>query len=135
MIQPVEKDEHKLMKLGFQVAAVKKPLIAVKRIVENGNVVQFGKKDEDNFILNVQTGDKLFMKPNGKGSYVMQVRFRNGDRTEITVDSGAEESVCPWDWGLQYGTQVSDSWMNFRDASGNPIEHYGKRDVLVTSLF
>ena len=77
----------------------------------------------------------MMLVPNGKGSYVMQVRFKDGDNTEITVDSGAEESVCPWDWGLHFGTKPIEGWMNFRDASGNPIEHYGKRDVLVTSPF
>jgi len=75
------------------------------------------------------------MKPNGKGSYVMQVCFKNGCKTEITVDSGAEESVCPWDWGSQFEMHPVNNWMNFRDASGNPIEHYGRRDVLVTSTF
>ena len=134
-IQPVESGSLKTMKLGFQVAAVKKPLIAVKRIVEQGNVVQFGKKEDDNFILNTATGDKMMLKPNGRGSYVMQVRFHEGDKTEVTVDSGAEESVCPWDWGLQFGTKSADRWMNFRDASGNRIPHYGTRDVLVSSGF
>ena len=96
LIQPVEGKEAKMMSLGFQVASVKKPFIAVKRIVEKGNVVQFGKKDDDNFISNVETGDKMMLKPNGKGSFVMQVKFSNGEQTEITVDSGAEENVCPW---------------------------------------
>ena len=123
------------MSLGFQVASVKKPLIAVKRIVEKGNVVQFGSRDEDNFILNVDTGDKVMLKPNGKGSFVMEVKFTDGETTEITVDSGAEDNVCPWDWGQQFGMQPATRWMNFRDASGNPIEHFGKRDVFVTSVF
>ena len=81
--------------LGFQVADVKKPLISVRRIVEKGNHVSFGPKAEDKFIVNKNTGDKLMIKPNGKGSYLMQVRFVNGEETEITVDSGAEENVCP----------------------------------------
>ena len=135
LIQPVEGKEAKMMSLGFQVASVKKPLIAVKRIVEKGNVVQFGKREEDNYIMNVETGDKMMLKPNGKGSFVMDVKFSNGEKTEITVDSGAEENVCPYEWGQQFGMQPASRWMNFRDASGNTIEHYGKRDVLVTSIF
>ena len=99
LIKPVEGKEAKVMSLGLQVASVKKPLIAVKRIVENGNVVQFGKQDEDPLILNTEIGDKMMFEPNGKGSFVMQVKFRNGENTEITVDSGAEENVCPWGWG------------------------------------
>ena len=78
---------------------------------------------------------KMLLRPNGKGSYLMQVRFINGEETEITVDSGAEENVCPWGWGLQFETKEADKWMNFRNASGGNIEHYGKRDVIVTSPF
>jgi hypothetical protein len=123
------------MCLGFQVAEVKKPLVAVKRIVEKGNYVKFGPKEEDNYIENLATGDKMQLKPNGKGSYLMEVCFVGGGRTEITVDSGAEESVCPWGWGSQFETKHVDKLMNFKNASGGFIEHYGKRDVHVVSPF
>ena len=70
-VQPVEKEEkeEKGGKLGFrfQVADVKKPLISVRRIVEKGNHVQFGPGIEDNFIVNRESGDKVGLKPNGKG--------------------------------------------------------------------
>ena len=59
------KAEGVQMNLGFQVAAVKKPLIAVKRIVEKGSYVSFGPKEEDNFIQNRETGDKMMLKSNG----------------------------------------------------------------------
>ncbi len=42
----------KVMGMGFQVADVKKPLAAVWRICEKGNIVQFGDNDEDCFIMN-----------------------------------------------------------------------------------
>ena len=77
----------------------------------------------------------MMLRPNGKGSYIMDVSFVDGGRTEITVDSGAEESVCPWDWGSQFGIQEVDRWMNLKNASGGFIEHYGKRDVQVVSPF
>ena len=41
-----------VMGLGVQVSDVQKPLAAVWRIVEKGNVVQFGPRPEDNFIKN-----------------------------------------------------------------------------------
>ena len=123
------------MCLGFQVADVKKPLISVRRIVEKGNHVSFGPKEEDNYIINKATGDRMMLKPNGKGSYMLEVSFVGGEKTEITVDSGAEENVCPWEWGSQFETKAADRWMHFRNASGGHIEHYGKRDVLVTSPF
>ena len=61
--------EEKKVNLGlcFQVCNVKKALIAVKRICEKGNQVSFGPKDEDNYIQNISTGDKIMMRPNGKG--------------------------------------------------------------------
>ena len=73
----------------------------------------------------------MMLRPNGKGSYLMDVEFKGGGKTEITVDSGAEESVCPMEWGVQFGTEGVTQKMRFRDASGNPIEHLGKREVLV----
>ena len=66
--------DTKLMGMGFQVSDVKKPLAAVYRIVEKGNRVQFGPEAEDNFIENVRTGEKVFMRRKGR-SYVLDVEF------------------------------------------------------------
>eukprot|EP00973_Karenia_brevis_P042633 5900334-Karenia_brevis.AAC.1 len=60
------------MSINFQVAAVSKPLLAVKRIVEKGNHVSFGPGDKDNFIVNKGTGERMVLTPNGRGSYLMQ---------------------------------------------------------------
>ena len=65
---------EKLMSLGFQVSDVQKPLAAVWRIAEKGNIVQFGPKEEDNYIQNVQTGQRLLMTRKG-GSYVLDAEF------------------------------------------------------------
>ena len=59
-----------VMSLGFQVSDVQKPLVAVRRMVEKGNLVQFGPKVEDNFIKNAATGVKIMMIRKG-GSYVI----------------------------------------------------------------
>ena len=125
-ICPVENEsvvkESRVMNLGFQVADVKKPLIAVKRITERGNHVMFGPQQEDNYILNKATGQKMMLQPRGRGS--------------ITVDSGAEESVCPWEWGERLvGTQHSKEHMRFKNAIGGIIPHWGMREVKVTSTF
>ena len=125
----------KVMNLSFQVADVQKPLVSVKRIAEKGNYVSFGPGAEDNYILSKGTGDKLMLRPNGRGSYMMDVNFVNGERTEITVDSGAEESVCPWDWGAQFAVVPAERWMAFRNASGGLINQYGTREVRVVSPF
>ena len=113
-----ERPETKVMSLRFQVADVKKPLVSVKRITEQGNHVSFGPGKEDNYILSASSGDKMLLKPNGKGSYLMEVSFVGGGSTWITVDSGAEESVCPWEWGEQFPVRDVPNRMNFRNASG-----------------
>ena len=50
------------MQMDFQVADVKKPLIEVKRIVENGNRVFFGPGDEETFFYNESSGNKLALR-------------------------------------------------------------------------
>ena len=99
-IGPVEAGGGKKMKIGFQVADVKKPLMSVKRIVEKGNRVVFS--EGGSYIVNDQTGDRLELKENGRGSCVMDVDFVGGGKGRITVDSGAEENVCPVDWGNKF---------------------------------
>ena len=76
------------------------------------------------------------LKPAGRGSYVVEVSFVGGEKTNITVDSWAEENVCPWEWGEKlFGTKEADQLMAFRGAKGDAIEHWGKREVRVISLF
>ena len=69
-----EGDKKKVMGMEFQVSDVKKPLAAVWRIAEKGNLVQFGPSDEDCFIQNIQSGEKVGLKRKG-GSYVLGVEF------------------------------------------------------------
>ena len=130
-IGDVVTEKRKKMKIKFQVADVKKPLMAVRRIVENGNRVVFS--DKGNYIINEKTGDKLKLRENGRGSYLMDVEFVGGGKGEITVDSGAEESVCPRDWGSRFRIKEVLEKQRFRAANGQQIQHYGERDVFVTS--
>jgi copper chaperone CopZ len=67
-------DDKTIMSLGFQVSDVQKPLAAVWRIAEKGNIVQFGPRSEDNFIRNVKTDKKVKMVRKG-GSYVIEAEF------------------------------------------------------------
>ena len=48
---------------------------------------------------------------------------------EIVVDSGAAESVCPWDWANQFPLKevAPENKRNFRNASGGKMEHYGEK--------
>ena len=52
----------------------------------------------------------------------MDVTFEGGRSTTITVDSGAEENVCPYEWGSQFGISDADRWMNFRGAMGVTLD-------------
>ncbi len=54
------------MGLTFQVADVKKPWIAVERITEKRNYVHFGLAEDDNYIENKTSGDKMYLTPNGR---------------------------------------------------------------------
>ena len=66
----VEGENSAIMSLNFQVSDVQKPLAAVRRIVEKGNIVQFGPRDEDNFVVNAVGGVKVMMVKKG-GSCVI----------------------------------------------------------------
>ena len=68
------KGQTDIMSLGFQVSDVQKPLAAVWRIAERGNLVQFGPKPEDNFVMNKVTGKKIAMVRKN-GSYVIEAEY------------------------------------------------------------
>jgi hypothetical protein len=67
-------DAAAVMSLGFQVSDVQKPLAAVWRIAEKGNLVQFGPRKEDNYIQNVATGKRIQMIRKA-GSYVVEAAY------------------------------------------------------------
>ncbi len=66
--------EKTIMSLGFQVSAAQKPLAAVWRITEKGNLVQLGPRPEDNFIQNAQTNQPAQMVRKD-GSHVIEADF------------------------------------------------------------
>ena len=102
--------------------------------MQMGNKVQFGPQTGDNYIEHLKSKTKIPMQRNGKGSFLLNVDFVNGGSTSITVDSGAEDSVCPKSWGDQFQMTEGKS-INFRDASGNKIPHFGERKIKVVSPF
>ena len=56
------KSDSDIIGLKFQVTDVRKPLLAARRLVEKGNIVQFGPEPENNFIVIVESGKKIMMK-------------------------------------------------------------------------
>ena len=60
--------------IGFQVTDVKKPLLSVRRLCEQGNVVQFGQDSRTSFVQNVATGEQIPLERKGN-SWVIRSRF------------------------------------------------------------
>ena len=63
-----------LSAMKFQVSDVTKPLAAVVKIAEKGNVVQFGPREEHCFIKNLGTGKSIPITKEGN-AYVLNVEF------------------------------------------------------------
>ena len=129
--------------MTFQVAGVKKSLAAVSRICKAGNIVQFGEEESDCFIKNKTTGKKIMLQRK-RGSHVLEIEFvKEGEkgnmeivgRESITVDSGAEESVCPLGWGEVFGLKPVKPGQELRmiNAGGDVMPHYGSRKVTFKS--
>ena len=51
--------------MNFQVTDVQKPLLAVSRLIEQGNIVQFGKRPGESYIQHISTGEKLQLERRG----------------------------------------------------------------------
>ena len=82
-----------------------------------------------------ETGKRVRLNPNGRGSYLLKVKFVGGKETEIVVDSGAEENVCPGWWGENFGLEEAAKVLHLRNASGGRIPHWGQRSVKLVAPF
>ena len=60
--------------MKFQVSDARHPLASVARITEQGNIVQFGPHQQDNYIYNPNTDEKVLLRRKGK-KFVMDVNF------------------------------------------------------------
>ena len=63
-----------ILGMTFQVTEVRKPLAAVWRLAEKGNLIQFGPLDAQCFVHHVATGRRIPLHKKG-GSYVLKVSF------------------------------------------------------------
>ena len=66
-----ENCDGRTMEAKFEVTNVRKPLMAVARVVDAGNVVQFGPRLENNFIMHVGSNDKVYLCKKGN-SFVLK---------------------------------------------------------------
>ena len=62
-------------------------------MVEKGKEVRFGPGEGGNYIRNIQTGDKVLMRPNGKGSYIFDAKFAGGREQKLRLIVG-QRKVC-----------------------------------------
>ena len=115
-------------KLGmlFQVCEGTNALAAVSKMDEKGNRVVF--EHGGGYVEHIATRRRVKMRKKGD-AYVIDVVLSNGQKEEITIDSGAEESVCPWLWGEELGMKEATAKISLVNASGKPITHYGSRDI------
>ena len=60
--------------MAFHVTDVKKPLAAVCKIADKGNIVCFGPRACDNYIKNIETGEVTKMTRE-KGQYVIEFEY------------------------------------------------------------
>ena len=60
--------------LTFQVTDVRKPLLAVRRLVEKGNTVVLAGDEGESYVHNVANDTKVPIKKNG-GSFVIEAHF------------------------------------------------------------
>ena len=66
------KRNGKPMSMNFHATTVKKPLAAVCRIAEKGNLVCFGPRAEDNYIMNINSKEKIPITKE-RGTYVLEI--------------------------------------------------------------
>ena len=64
---------NEIMGLTFQVTDVRKPLLAVGRLVEKGNQVVLAAGEGDSYILNVESQIRVPIKK--RGPFVIEAQF------------------------------------------------------------
>jgi hypothetical protein len=62
-----------------------------------------------------------------RGINAVEAGWRKIGMDEITIDSAAEESVCPRNWAAAFGTREAGRKLKFINASGGEMGHYGER--------
>ena len=111
------KDEDKmwtrLSSMTFNVANVSKPLAAASKVVQAGNKVALSPGDEDSYIENVHTGERMKLRVQ-KGVYVFDIMHEDGEDGVVTLDSGAGVSVWPKDL-KKPGDQAGSEEARFED--------------------
>ena len=118
----------RLSSMTFNVAGVCKPLVSAAKVIEAGNRVVMDPKGS--YIENTKTGERMQLRVK-KGVFVFDVEYQDGDRGEITLDSGAGVSV--WPKGLKkhlLHVGPKKEGLKMVAANGTAIENIGQTKVI-----
>jgi endonuclease YncB( thermonuclease family) len=110
----------------FNVAQVSKPLAAAGKVVDAGNRVVLDQRGS--YVEHVATGERMHLRKE-KGVYVFDVEFEDGDRSTITLDSGAGVNVWPRGLKTNIPMEAKNESLKMFAANGTPIEHDGTKRV------
>ena len=86
------------------------------------------------FVQSIGSGEKIHMRRKGR-SFVVGGTFGE-EWQQLTIDSAAEENVCPKEWGQKlFGTSPieENNKIKFVAANGNSIDHYGERKITLNT--
>ena len=86
--------------MKFQVSDARNPLASVARITEHGNIVQFGPKEEDNYIFNPGIEEKAMMRRKGRNfvldaSFIRKGSTFRGQALPRVGNKGSQKAVRP----------------------------------------
>ena len=87
------------------------PLASVARITEHGNIVQFGPKEEDNYIFNPGTEEKAMMRRKGRkfvldASFIRKGRLSEGRLERATASTTSEHVAAGWEQRVAKGCKT-----------------------------
>ena len=80
------------------------------------------------YIQNVTTGEKSNLRVD-RGVYVFDVKFSEGDRGVVALDSGAGVSVWPKDWKNEAKMEDKKPGLKMVAANGTTIENVGQKVI------
>jgi hypothetical protein len=112
--------------MKFHVANVSKPLAAAGKVVEAGNRVVLDQ--HSSYVEHIATGERMHLRKE-KGVYVFDVEFEDGDKSTITLDSGAGVNVWPRGLKDNIPMEAKDEHLRMFAANGTRIEHDGTKQV------
>jgi hypothetical protein len=118
--------QTRVSSMVFNVTDVKKPLVSAVKIVEAGNYIVMG--PDGGYIEHIASGDKMCMRKD-RGTFVLDVEFKNGETGVITVDSGAGVSAWPKEMLQDVPMGPKNEGLRMRAANGTPIANLGTKVI------